>query len=87
MSRSRHHGCGRGCGVCGDDSEVRRAREDGALKIDFKEYISEFDTNKQIFCADCNKKLSNEEYEHHLEGFGHQFRCCDCYNRHLGKPD
>lgn len=38
MSRSRHQkSCGRGCGVCGDAGEARRARELDAHRADERE--------------------------------------------------
>lgn len=33
-------------------------------------------------CTDCTETLSAKELDHGLEGFGHQGRCCDCYDAH-----
>lgn len=37
------------------------------------------------YCVDCQKELTAKELEHGLEGFGHQERCCDCYDRRQGR--
>jgi hypothetical protein len=38
MSRSPRKGrCGRDCGVCGDEGEIRRAREEEAYRVDMRE--------------------------------------------------
>lgn len=31
-------------------------------------------------CDECERELTANEVEHGLEGFGHQGRCCDCYD-------
>ena len=37
-------------------------------------------------CSDCEKPLTGEELEHGAEGFGHEGRCCECYeDRERGK--
>lgn len=34
-------------------------------------------------CEDCDGPLDYKALEHGLEGFGHQGRCCDCYERRM----
>ncbi len=38
-----------------------------------------------VLCEDCGRQLSEKELEHGLEGFGHYRRCCDCYDKRMGK--
>lgn len=37
-------------------------------------------------CKDCQEVLSAKELMHGEEGFGHQFRCCRCYDLAMGVP-
>jgi hypothetical protein len=32
-------------------------------------------------CVDCRAPMSGDAQDHSRQGFGHQGRCCDCYER------
>ncbi len=51
------------------------------------ESTCEFDADP-INCVDCLKdgKVTRVPRDHHLQGFGHQFRCCACYERRQRGP-
>lgn len=61
MSRSRPPkcGCGRGCWVCGDSSETRRAREAESARIDLEQgrhelYEAHWDDLCPDYCTGCS---------------------------------
>ena len=44
--------------------------------------MSEVPDLREIFC-ECGEQVI---LSHHDEGFGHQFRCCDCFDLAMGMP-
>jgi len=46
---------------------------------------TQFDANPKI-CGDCGERLDAKATEHGIEGFGHQQRCCACYDLAMGVP-
>ena len=53
MSRSRHHGCGRGCGVCGGDIEetLRNQREIAVERADVEAGLNEWEHARRNLSA------------------------------------
>jgi hypothetical protein len=38
-------------------------------------------------CKDCKRALTAKEIKHGKDGYGHEQRCCTCFDRSCGKPE